>query len=43
MHAYEMSFKCQLYPTHIVAILIQNHFESPNTIVGYSAVKYFLM
>jgi hypothetical protein len=38
MHVYEMSYKCQRSPTHtvaisyIVAILIHNHFESPNTI-----------
>jgi hypothetical protein len=31
MHAYEMSYKCQLYPIYIVVILIHNHFESPNT------------
>jgi hypothetical protein len=37
MHAYEMSYKCQLYPIHtvairtyLVAILGHNHFESPN-------------
>jgi hypothetical protein len=25
-----MSYKCQLYFTHTVAIFIHNHFESPN-------------
>jgi hypothetical protein len=36
VHGYEMSYKCQLYTTHtvaiIVAILIHNYFESPNSI-----------
>jgi hypothetical protein len=30
IHTYEMSYKCQIYHTHTVTILIHNHFESPN-------------